>query len=140
MISYIFMILFVLYFIHLMKPVKDLKYISMDSFSMLLKDKPVNSKILDIRDQVDYHAFHIERAINISLGRLPYVKKAEFNKEDEIFLISDSKYQSKKAARILKRSGFENLTHVNGGMAGYTRFMNGQGQSKRLQVRREKWC
>ncbi|MGG1552324.1 rhodanese-like domain-containing protein [Paenibacillus ferrarius] len=138
MISYIFVILFVLYFIQRMRPVKGLKHIDLELFVNLLRDKPPEGKILDIRDQVDYHAFHIERAINISLGRLPYVKKAEFFKEDEIFLISDSKFQSKKAARILKRSGFENLTHVNGGMAGYTRFMNGQGQSKRLQVCKEK--
>ncbi|UJF35672.1 rhodanese-like domain-containing protein [Paenibacillus hexagrammi] len=142
MVSSIIIFVFALYFIQRMKPVKDLKHIDIESLSMLLKEKSVSFRVLDVRDQVDYHDNHIEGAINISLGRLPYVNKKEFDTEDEIFLISDSKYHSKRAARILKRSGFQNLTHVNEGMQGYMQVMNGQRYrtSNRLRICNGKCC
>ncbi|MBE1445150.1 rhodanese-related sulfurtransferase [Paenibacillus sp. OAS669] len=76
-------------------------------------DKPVI--LLDVRDSVDYYEGHLDGAVHISLGRLPFVKKKELRKEASIIVISDSKYHSKKAARILKKSGYSHLAALHVG-------------------------
>lgn len=125
-------------FYNRIKPIEGLKYIDAKSFSFLLKDKPDDLKILDVRDQVDYYSGHIEGAINISLGRLPYIKKTEMSFDDEIIIISDSKYHSKKAARILKKDGYQNLMYLKNGMFAYLQFKNSHLKSSNLTMLNQK--
>ncbi|NHN34485.1 rhodanese-like domain-containing protein [Paenibacillus agricola] len=116
---YLVAIIFAFYFFQRMKSVRGLHDIDAQTLCRLLQDMTDGVKILDLRDQTDYYANHIEGAINISLGRLPYVKKKELHIDDKIILIADSKYHSKKAARILKKSGFNHLTNLQDGMRAY---------------------
>ncbi|MGQ7887505.1 rhodanese-like domain-containing protein [Paenibacillus sp. WC2504] len=134
MIKYLILSIFFVYFIQRLRPVKGLKKIKAISFSYLLKDIPANLKILDVRDQVDFYAGHIEGAFNISLGRLPFVKKQEIHVDDEIIIIADSKYQSKRAARTLKKSGHHHLTYLQNGMSAYKKFQKNQQSYSKLQT------
>ncbi|WP_051621103.1 rhodanese-like domain-containing protein [Paenibacillus sp. UNC451MF] len=115
------LVLIVLLFIYYMwfRPVKGLKYMDSHTLCEFMKNSEDPVILLDTRDSVDYYAGHLEGAVHISLGRLPYVKKKELKKEAQIILVSDSKYRSKKAARILKKSGFSHLSALNEGKPSY---------------------
>ncbi|MCY9659632.1 rhodanese-like domain-containing protein [Paenibacillus chondroitinus] len=130
---FIFSVLFV-YFIQRIRPVKGLKKIIASSFSYLIKDKPAHLKLLDVRDQFDFYAGHIEGALNISLGRLPYVKKSEIHVDDEIIIIADSNNHCKRAARALKKSGYHHLTYLEDGMSAYQRFQENHQNYSKLQT------
>lgn len=93
-----------------LKPVKGLK--SIDVQILCEKMTNQNVKILDIRDSLDFEKGHIPGAINIYVGRLPYIGKKELHYNDEIIIVSSSEYQIKKAARTLMKSGFHNLASL----------------------------
>ncbi|SMG11365.1 rhodanese-like domain-containing protein [Paenibacillus aquistagni] len=63
-------------------------------------------QILDIRDPSDYNERHIPNAVNIYIGRLPYVSKKELRQEEDIIIVSPSKSKVRRAMRILNKSGF----------------------------------
>ncbi|MDG0793943.1 rhodanese-like domain-containing protein [Cohnella ginsengisoli] len=73
-----------------------------------------NVKILDVRDASDYLERHVPGSINISLGRLPYVWHKELSQENKVVILSASRYQRNKAARILHKRGFRQLYAVKG--------------------------
>lgn len=92
-----------------LKPVKDLSFLNDDTFTAKLPND--NSiQILDIRDPMDFIKCHIVGAINIYVGRLPYVKKKELQHDHEIIILSASKYHIHKAARTLRKEGFSKLS------------------------------
>ncbi|WP_080837412.1 rhodanese-like domain-containing protein [Cohnella massiliensis] len=74
----------------------------------------LNMKILDVRDAFDYQERHFPGSINISLGRLPYVWHQELSTRDDVLILSASRYQSNKAARILHKRGFRQLHAIRG--------------------------
>ncbi|WP_195572546.1 rhodanese-like domain-containing protein [Paenibacillus sp. 1001270B_150601_E10] len=63
-------------------------------------------QILDVRDPSDYLEDHLPNAVNIYIGRLPYVSKKELRPEDDILIVSSSKKHVKRATKILHQSGF----------------------------------
>jgi len=89
------------------KPVEGLKFIDAEILCEIKKNQ--NVKILDIRDPMDFEKSHVPGAINIYVGRLPYVSKKEFDINDVIIIVSSSEYHIKKAARTLMKSGFYNF-------------------------------
>ncbi|AZS17294.1 rhodanese-like domain-containing protein [Paenibacillus lutimineralis] len=95
------------------RPVRGLRYINEDQFCKLLKVEPQSFKLLDVRDQVDYYEAHVPGALNISVGRLRYVRKNELYFDDDIIIISATKAQGKKAARIMRQCGYSHLTLVS---------------------------
>jgi len=105
-----------LYFYQRIRPVKELKVLDINSLCSYRSREMKQFQILDIRDQVDYYASHINGSINVSLGRLPYVKKDALHKDNIIVLISNSTYQSKRAARILIKCGYKHLIHLKDGI------------------------
>lgn len=66
-------------------------------------------KIVDIRDAYEYENQPTPDSINISLGRLPYVWHKHLLREERIFILSNEMYRAKKAARILRKKGFQSL-------------------------------
>lgn len=91
-------------------PVKGLAFIKEHQFFDQLNSADV--QILDIRDPNDFEQEHYPNAINIYLGRLPYLYKKELDKGNEIVIISKSKSTIRKAARILKKAGYESLSGI----------------------------
>ncbi|WP_282942225.1 rhodanese-like domain-containing protein [Paenibacillus sp. RC67] len=115
MIKYVVLFIILFIFYQRIRPVKGLKYMDANQLCVYMKSSPNSFVLLDIRDSVDYYAGHLEGAVHISLGRLPFVKKKELSAGSNIILVSDSKYHSKKAARILKKAGFPHLIALNKG-------------------------
>jgi len=109
----------VIYGLQRIRPIQGLTKIDAAAMAALSKENHAKIKILDVRDQNDYYSGHIEGAISISLGRLPYVKKTELHVEDEIVIIADSRYQSRKAARLLQQEGYQHLFYLESGMEAY---------------------
>jgi len=66
-------------------------------------------KLLDIRDALDYQAGHVPGSVNISLGRLPYVANLDLAHAHSVIIMGNNDRRSKKAARILKKKGFQNI-------------------------------
>lgn len=102
--------IFIFLFIKLVQrivPIKGLKFLDEEAVMPFIDHPSV--KILDIRDPVDYEKGHLPGAINIYVGRLPYVSHKELTITDEIIIISSSLYHIKKAARILLKAGYRHL-------------------------------
>jgi rhodanese-related sulfurtransferase len=91
-----------------LKPVKGLLFI--DSMTLCAKISNAKVQILDVRDSIDFAENQISGSINIYVGRLPYVKKKELHNDQEMIIVSTSKYDIKKAARTLKKAGYPILT------------------------------
>ncbi|WP_425464482.1 rhodanese-like domain-containing protein [Paenibacillus oralis] len=75
---------------------------------------PPSIKFLDVRDVTEFDRTHIPDSINISLGRLPFLWHKELSPGDEVMILADSCFKSRKAARILQRKGFRKLYTVHG--------------------------
>ncbi|MEO3946711.1 rhodanese-like domain-containing protein [Gorillibacterium sp. CAU 1737] len=94
-------------------PVSSLRYVRSHEWQEIPQTHP-NAKLLDVRDAFDYAEGHVPGSINISLGRLPYVWEKELSPGDVVVILSTSRYQSNRAARILHRRGFRQLYAVRG--------------------------
>ncbi|MFD1130599.1 rhodanese-like domain-containing protein [Paenibacillus provencensis] len=91
-------------------PVKGLTFMTEHQFFDRIKSADV--QVVDIRDPIDHEQEHHPDAINIYLGRLPYLYKKELDKGSEIMIISTSKSTIRKAARILNKAGYNSLFGV----------------------------
>lgn len=74
-----------------------------------LTDNKSSYKLLDIRDALDYEAGHVPGSVNISLGRLPYVANLDLAPEHSVIIMGKKDRKSRKAARILKKKGFQSI-------------------------------
>ncbi|MCU6797665.1 MULTISPECIES: rhodanese-like domain-containing protein [Paenibacillus] len=101
------LIISALWIIRMVRPVKGLAFV--DSKVLSSPSEAMTMKILDVRDAADYRNCHIPSSINISIGRLPFVWKQELSPNESILIVSESPYKSKKAARLLKKQGFDQL-------------------------------
>jgi len=73
------------------------------------------SKIIDIRNSLDYSSKHIPNSINIPRMILMANPDLYMNKFDEYYLICDSGKISLSCAKILNALGFKCLS-INGGI------------------------
>ncbi|WP_460319986.1 rhodanese-like domain-containing protein [Paenibacillus sp. YSY-4.3] len=94
-------------------PVKGLAYVDVNILHNA-SELPEETKMLDVRDEVFFRECHVQGAINISIGRLPFVWNNELSPSEPILILSDSKIKSKRAARLLKSRGFRRLYAVRG--------------------------
>lgn len=70
---------------------------------------------IDVRTPGEYRAYHHKPFKNIPLFELPQ-KVNQLKKDQEVVLICQSGMRSLKAAKILKKQGFEKVINVKGGM------------------------
>ncbi|WP_185897089.1 rhodanese-like domain-containing protein [Paenibacillus zeisoli] len=113
-------ILGILGYIRTLWPVKGLSYV--DAHVLREKDRS-GQKLLDVRDAYDYEKCHIQGSINISIGRLPFVWKKDISAEDSVLILADSMRKSRKAARILRKHGFQRLQVLRGDYCESVRFL-----------------
>ncbi|WP_334074728.1 MULTISPECIES: rhodanese-like domain-containing protein [Paenibacillus] len=99
--------------VHRLRPVKGLAFVDASQLRETAALKGP-AKLVDIRDAVYYEQGHVQGAINISLGRLPFVWSKELSPEEPVVLLSCSLHQSKRAARMLKNRGFCQIYAVRG--------------------------
>lgn len=100
------------YVLRLVWPVSGLKFV--EERALCGFDLPPQSKILDVRDASYYEECHLNGAINISLGRLPFVWAKELSSSDPVLIVADRRSAVIKAARILRRRGFRQLYALRG--------------------------
>lgn len=71
--------------------------------------------LVDVREPHEFSSGHIRGAKNIPLGQMS-TRLDELDKDAEVILVCRSGNRSGQAARILKRSGFQKVAHLQRGM------------------------
>ncbi|MCZ8518241.1 MULTISPECIES: rhodanese-like domain-containing protein [Paenibacillus] len=89
-------------------PVRGLAFVDEEAMRRM-PSYAATLKMVDIRDASDYRENPVSGAVNISLGRLPYVWHKELKSSEPVLILSDSRRKSIKAARVLKKHGFGEL-------------------------------
>ncbi|MCY9669942.1 rhodanese-like domain-containing protein [Paenibacillus alginolyticus] len=93
---------------------KGLNNLSPDQFQEELKGKR-NYVLIDVREPGEVKQGYIPGAINIPLSHMKQ-KVGEIQKNNHVYLYCRSGMRSKQAARILKKNGFNELSHLQGGI------------------------
>lgn len=114
--EWIFVLIVVGFVVWRMMPAKGVINISTDDLKGMLKDK--SKQFIDVRTPAEYKGRHIKEFKNIPLNSLPS-KVSSLDKSKEVVLICQSGMRSSKAAKTLKRAGFENVVNVRGGMSAW---------------------
>jgi len=104
-------------------PIKGLKNLPQNEFAAQLGKNP-KKFLVDVREPNEFKSGHIPGASNIPLSQLKN-RTGEIPKDREVYLYCQSGMRSKGAAKILSKEGFENLSHLQGGISSW------KGQTKR---------
>lgn len=94
-------------------PVRGIKHIDATELKRIRSDR--NKQWIDVRTKGEYAAYHLSPFQNIPLHELKK-RSSELDKEKEVVLICQSGMRSQKAARILKKQGFQRITNDKGGL------------------------
>src|SRR5699024_2797173 len=92
---------------------KGVSHIETTELKKLLKDN--NYQLIDVRTLHEFSANHIKGFKNIRISQMRQ-KQYHLDKEKNIVLLCQSGMRSNKAARKLKKWGFEQVTNVRGGI------------------------
>lgn len=112
-IQWILILLIFLFLAQRFLPVKGVTSITAEDAKQKVKDK--KAQFIDVRTPHEYDRYHDKTFTNIPLHTLSE-QVDKLNKQTEVVLICQSGMRSIKAAKILKKHGFEKITNVKGGM------------------------
>jgi len=113
MLEWILLMILFVFFIKPFMPVKGITNLSVQETKDKLKDRQV--QFVDVRTPGEYKANHQKPFKNIPLSNLPN-KIDALDKDKDIVIICQSGMRSAKAAKLLKKQGFQKLYNVKGGM------------------------
>ena len=113
MIQWIILILLFVFIFNRFMPVKGINNITSQEAKAKFKDK--NVQFIDVRTPGEYKGNHKKPFKNVPLYELAN-RTNELKKDKEVVVICQSGMRSMKAAKILKKRGFENISNVRGGM------------------------
>ena len=116
-IQWIIILLFVVFIVSRFMPVKGVTNISVQEAKDKFKDNPV--QFVDVRTPGEYKANHRKPFKNIPLSTLGS-KAGELDKEKDVVVICQSGMRSVKAAKMLKKQGFQKIYNVKGGMSAWS--------------------
>ncbi|WP_188455329.1 rhodanese-like domain-containing protein [Virgibacillus oceani] len=116
MIQWIILIGIVAFVIRKFMPVKGVSQATVLEAKKKFNDK--NVQFIDVRTPQEYQANHRKPFKNIPLSQLTQ-QTNKLNKNKEVVVICQSGMRSMKAAKILKKHGFESVTNVKGGMSSW---------------------
>lgn len=116
MIEWIILIITIGFLVSRFMPVKGITNINVQAAKEKFKDS--NVQFIDVRTPGEYKANHRKPFKNIPLSNLTS-KIERLNKEQEIVLICQSGMRSTKAAKVLKKHGFQKIYNVQGGMGAW---------------------
>ncbi|MEW9700906.1 rhodanese-like domain-containing protein [Paenibacillus sp. SI8] len=94
--------------------VKGLKNLSPDQFQEELKGNR-NHILIDVREPSEVKQGYIPGAINIPLSQMKR-RVGEIQNNKRLYLYCRSGMRSKQASKILKKNGFNELSHLQGGI------------------------
>lgn len=85
-----------------------------------VRDRSKDTLVLDVRSEAEWRTGHIEGAMHIMLGDLPYqVQKLPKNRP--IVCVCGSGYRSSIAASVLAQIGLSSVESMDGGMAAWNK-------------------
>lgn len=116
MIEWILLIIIIVFFVSRFMPVKGITNISVQEAKEKFKDNDV--QFIDVRTPGEYKANHRKPFKNIPLSNLAS-KIDKLDKEKEAVIICQSGMRSTKAAKVLKKHGFQKIYNVKGGMGAW---------------------
>ena len=114
--QWVILALVILFFVNRFMPVKGIANISVEEAKGKFKDNKV--QFIDVRTAGEYRANHRKPFKNMPLSNLNN-KIDKLNKEREVVVICQSGARSARAAKMLKKNGFEKIYNVNGGMSAW---------------------
>src|SRR5690625_192841 len=115
-IQWILIILIVGFLVSRFMPTKGVTNITVQEAKKKSTDKKV--QFIDVRTPSEYKANHSRQFKNIPLFELPK-KIDKLDKDKEFVVICQSGMRSAKAAKLLKKQGFEKINNVKGGMSAW---------------------
>ncbi|MGO4886284.1 rhodanese-like domain-containing protein [Anaerobacillus sp. MEB173] len=115
-INYVLIGLVIFFLAQRFMPVKGVKQITTSDLKNELKRKDV--QFIDVRTTGEFRSNQIKLFKNIPLHELSN-KATQLSKEKEVVVICQSGMRSNKAAKLLKKKGFEKITNVKGGMSAW---------------------
>lgn len=115
-IQWLLFILIAFFIVNRFLPTKGVTNISVGEAKDKFNDK--NVQFIDVRTAGEYNANHRPPFKNIPLHSLPS-KLEGLKKDKEVVVICQSGMRSLRAAKILKKQGFEKIFNVKGGMSGW---------------------
>jgi rhodanese-related sulfurtransferase len=114
MLNIVFIALIILFILWRILPAKGVRQITAAQLKDELADR--NKQFIDVRSPREFKANHIRGFRNIPLDQLR-LSSDSLLKDQEVVLICQSGMRSSKAGTLLKKSGFEKVTNVKGGMS-----------------------
>ncbi|WP_106497991.1 rhodanese-like domain-containing protein [Lentibacillus sp. Marseille-P4043] len=115
-IQWVIIIIIAAFLVKQFLPIKGVSQVTVPEAKDKFQDKHV--QFIDVRTPGEYKAKHRKPFKNIPLSELANRSK-ELDKNKEVVVICQSGMRSMKAAKILKKQGFEKVTNVKGGMGAW---------------------
>ncbi|KKB37265.1 Rhodanese-like domain protein [Bacillus thermotolerans] len=78
------------------------------------------AQLIDVREPGEYEAGHILGARNIPLTQLKTRMKKEIRPDKPVYLYCQSGMRSGRAAKTLRKNGYHDLYHLEGGFKKWT--------------------
>ncbi|WP_197025128.1 rhodanese-like domain-containing protein [Paucisalibacillus sp. EB02] len=116
MIEWILLIIVIAFFINRFMPVKGVTNLSVQETKDKFKDNHV--QFIDVRTPSEYNSNHRKPFKNIPLSNLSNNVET-LDKEKEVVVICQSGMRSARAAKMLKKQGFQKIYNVKGGMSAW---------------------
>ncbi|MFD2655853.1 rhodanese-like domain-containing protein [Gracilibacillus thailandensis] len=98
-------------------PMKGIKNMTTAELRKQLKDK--DKQFIDVRTPREFKGNHISNFKNLPLHELSEKASKQLSPEKEVVIICQSGMRSKKAAKTLKKLGFNQVANVKGGMSAW---------------------
>ncbi|MGO4498636.1 rhodanese-like domain-containing protein [Paenibacillus sp. 2RAB27] len=95
--------------------VKGLRNLSSEQFQEAMAADKDKSVLIDVREPGEMKQGYIPGAVNIPLSSMGK-RLSEIPKDRQIYLYCRSGMRSKQAARMLRKNGFSELSHLKGGI------------------------
>lgn len=115
-VQWVILLLLIVFVVKRFLPVKGITNITVQEAKDKFKDKTV--QFIDVRTPGEYQSNHQRMFKNIPLFELSK-KASSLDREKETVIICQSGMRSAKAARVLKKQGFEKIYNVKGGMSAW---------------------
>lgn len=116
-ISYLFLAGFVIFMISKRLPVKGLKNLTPDDVKQLLKNSQ-GHVFVDVREPFEYKRGYIKGFQNIPLSVLRE-RIHDLDASKPVVLTCQTGMRSRQAAKLLRKQGFTNISHLQTGMSGW---------------------
>jgi rhodanese-related sulfurtransferase len=94
---------------------EGIKQIEVAELKKILKDKPENVVVIDVREIEEYEAFHIPEIPLIPMQNIPNIV-ADLKQDKEYILVCRSGNRSNHVARFLMENGIKEAHNFYGGM------------------------